>query len=238
MLQYTGKVEFAHERKIRARNKFWYRVAHWPIWIWVFFLTPGPLTFELFAHGPSVKNLAWLLCVLIGTGIAALFGQLPGVEPKPYILRFSEDKPNPMYRRVCYTFAWNALLSFALLNLIGMGVAAVTGKWRLRQIYFYGYPLIFLIVLAGGLFAVLPRVRRSTAGEGTERRYFYGTVWAVTVAQTVVLILWKALPRTHLADIFELVAYLAVLCGLGAAAARGFLPRTRPILPGELMVAD
>ncbi|MDQ2844547.1 MAG: hypothetical protein M3Y72_26570, partial [Acidobacteriota bacterium] len=86
--------------------------------------------------------------------------------------------------------------------------------------------------------AVLPRVRRSTVGEGTERRSFYGTVWAVTAAQTVVLILWKALPRTHLADILELVAYLAVLCGLGTAAARGLLPRTRPILPGELMVAD
>jgi hypothetical protein len=43
-------------------------------------------------------------------------GSLPGVEPRPYILRFEEDKPNPLYRRVCYTFAWNAVLSFAPLN--------------------------------------------------------------------------------------------------------------------------
>jgi hypothetical protein len=28
------------------------------------------------------------------------------------------------------------------------------------------------------------------------------------------------------------------LCGVGAAAAFGMLPRTRPIVPGQLMVAD
>src|ERR1700756_5455028 len=155
---------------MRTRNKPWYRVAHWPIWIWVFFLAPGPLTFDLFAHGGSVGNLIWLAAVLIGTGIAALYGQLPGVEPAPYILRFTEDRPNPLYRRACYTFAWNALLNFALLNLPGLALA-----------------------VALGLFGILPRVRRSTQGEGWERRYFYGTVWAVTAAQTVLLILWKTL---------------------------------------------
>ena len=35
------RVELASERKIRARNTVLYRVAHWPIWIWVFFLAPG-----------------------------------------------------------------------------------------------------------------------------------------------------------------------------------------------------
>ncbi len=238
MMQYTGKVEYARQRKMRARNKFWYRVAHWPIWIWVFFLAPGPLTFQLFAKGPSGRNLWWLLAVLFGTGSAGLFGQLPGVEPAPYILRFSEDKPNPLYRRVCYTFAWNALLNFALLNLLGLVVAVDTGRWKLRQIYTYGYLPLFLIVMAGGLFGTLPRVRPSTVGEGTERRYFYGTVWAVTAAQTVLLILWKTLPRTQASDILKLLIYTAVLAGMGVAAARGLLPRTRPILPGEVMVAD
>ena len=223
---------------MRERNKFWYRVAHWPIWIWVFFLAPGPLTFDLFAEGPSRKTLWWLLCVLAGTGIGGLFGQLPGVEPRPYILRFSEDKPNPLYRRVCYTFAWNALLTFAVLNLAGLAAAVGTGKWVLRQIYSYGYLPSFLIVMAGGLFASWPRVRHSTVGEGTERRYFYGTVWAVTAAQTVLLVLWKILPRTHGADIAKLAAYLLVLGAMGSAGMFGLLPRTRPILPGELMVAD
>ena len=39
---------------MRIRNKGYYRVLHWPIWIWVFFLAPGPLVFSLFAHGFSV----------------------------------------------------------------------------------------------------------------------------------------------------------------------------------------
>src|SRR6516164_7200844 len=39
-------------------------------------------------------------------GGAGLYGKLPGVEPRPYILRFDEAKPNPVYRRVCYTSAW------------------------------------------------------------------------------------------------------------------------------------
>src|ERR1700744_5032134 len=107
-MQYGGPVEYAHERRIREWNKPYYRLAHWPIWIWVFLLVPGPLTFRLFAGGVGWPNLAWLLAVLAGTGAAGLRGQLPGVEPRPYILRFDEDRPNPLYRRVCYTFAWSA----------------------------------------------------------------------------------------------------------------------------------
>ena len=232
------RVEYAHQRKIRERNKFWYRVAHWPIWIWVFFLAPGPLTFDLLAHGPGPRNLAWLLIVLAGTGVAGLSGQLPGVETKPYILRFSEDKPNPLYRKVCYTFAWNALLSFAALNLIGLVVAVISGKWYLRQIYRFGYPPIFLAIVAGGVFGVWPRVRRSTSGEGRDRRYFYGAVWSITAAQILLLVCWKTLPRTHFADITKLGVYLLCLVGVGALSARGVLPRTRPILPGEVIVAD
>jgi hypothetical protein len=238
MMRYTGKVEYAHERRMRTRNKFWYRVAHWPIWIWVFFLLPGPLTFQLFAQGPGKGNAAWLAAVLVGTGLAGLFGQLPGVEPRPYILRFSEDKPNPLYRRVCYTAAWNALVSFATLNLLGLLLAVATGLWRLRQIYRYGYLPAFLIIMAGGAAGLLPRVRRSTVREGSERRYFYGAVWAITGGQMVLLVLWKVLPHTRDADAVKLAAYLASLGGLGWAAIRGRLPRTRPILPGELMVAD
>ena len=238
VLQYAGKVEYAHEIKIRARNKFWYRLAHWPIWIWVFFLAPGPLVFDLFAYGPGSKNLIWLLIVLAGSGVAAAFGQLPGVEARPYILRFCEDKPNPIYRRICYTFAWNALLSFTLLNLTGLIVATATGQWRLRQIYSSWYTTTCLSVVAAGWFAILPRVRRSTVNEGIERRYFYGTVWAVTAAQLTLMVLWKTLPRTHSSDVLELFAYVAVLFAMGVAAVRGRLPRTKPILPGELMVAD
>jgi hypothetical protein len=237
-MAYSVKVEIFDERKMRTRNKPWYRVAHWPIWIWVFFLAPGPMTFDLFARGGSVGNLIWLGVVLIGTGTAACFGKLPGAESAPYILRFNEDRPNPLYRKVCYSFAWNAVLNFALLNLVGLAVAVATGKWYLKQIYAYGYVPICAAVLVLGSAGLLPRVGRSTRGEGVERRYFYGAVWAVTAAQVVLLALWKTLPRTHITDMVKLAMYGAVLAGMGIAAGYGLLPRTRPILPGEFMVAD
>jgi hypothetical protein len=235
-MPYSGKVEYADARKMRKRNKRYYRVLHWPIWIWVFFLAPGPLTFSLFAHGFSWANSVWLGAVLLGTGIAGLCGQLPGVEPAPYILRFDEDKHNPLYRRVCYTFAWNAALSFALLNLTGLAIVAATGVWYMQQIYHYAYlPLCALILVLGAL-GKLPRVGPRTKGEGTERRYFYGTVWAVTTAQAVLLVLWKTLPRSHTADLVKLFVYLAVLLLMGILAYQGKLYRTRPIVPGEVMV--
>ncbi|MHB1673611.1 MAG: hypothetical protein ACYCSP_05115 [Acidobacteriaceae bacterium] len=237
-MRYSGKVEYADARKMRERNTRLYRLAHWPIWIWVFFLAPGPLTFTLFAHGFGLGNLAWLLAVLVGTGIAALRGKLPGSEPRPYILRFDEDKPNPLYRRVCYTFAWNAVLSFALLNLSGLIVAAATGKWAMQPIYQHGYLPLCAIVLLLGAFGKLPRVGRSTRGEGTERRYFYGSVWAVTVAQTILLALWKFTPQTQVTNVLKLAVFVGALLSMGVGAYRGALPRTRPILPGESMVAD
>ncbi len=178
------RVEYAHQRKMRTRNTRRYRAAHWPIWIWVFFLAPGPLTFDLFARGGSVRNLLWLSTVLVCTGVAALFGKLPGAEPAPYILRFTEDRPNPLYRRICYTFAWNALLNFALLNLAGLIGAVATGRWRMKQIYASGYTPLLIVIILLSVFGVLPRVRRSTQGEGWERRSFYGTVWSVTAAQS------------------------------------------------------
>jgi len=232
------RVEYASQRKIRERNKVAYRLVHWPIWIWVFFLAPGPLTFELFAHGGSARTLRWLLVVVAGTGVAGFFGQLPGVEPQPYILRFSEDKPNPLYRRICYTLAWNALLSFAALNLAGLSVAALTGRWYLKQIYHYGYVPAFFIVMALGLAGLLPRVKPSTKGEGSERRYFYGAVWAVTTSQTLLLVMWKTLPRSHGADVLKLLIFVASLSAIATVATFGLLPRTRPIVPGEMMVAD
>ena len=232
------KVEYAEHRIIRERNKRHYRLAHWPIWIWVFFLAPGPLTFDLFAHGGSRNNIAWLLLVMAATGIAGYFGQLPGVEPRPYILRFTEDRPNPLYRKICYTFAWNAVITFTLLNLAGLVLATVTGRWVMKQIYFGAYFPVCAVVLLLGLLGLLPRVGRSTQGEGIERRYFYGAVWAAVISQTVLLVLWKMLPRSAATDRIKLAVFVLSLCTVGALAALGKLPRTRPIVPGQLMVAD
>ena len=238
VMAYAIPVEYAERRNMRERNTRRYRLAHWPIWIWVFFLAPGPLTFDLFAHGGSRRNLLWLLLVMVATGVAGYFGQLPGVEPRPYILRFTEDKPNPLYRKICYTFAWNAVISFVLLNLAGLVIAATTGKWVMKQIYLQAYFPLCAVVLLLGLLGLLPRVGRSTKGEGIERRYFYGAVWAAVISQTVLLLLWKTLPRSPATNQVKLAAFVLSLCLVGLAAAMGRLPRTRPIVPGQLMVAD
>jgi hypothetical protein len=233
---HAERVELAADRRFRAHNKAGYRFAHWPIWIWVFFIAPGPVTFTLFAHGPNRPMMLWLLAVLAGTGIAGVRGRLPGVEPAPYILRFEEDRPNPIYRRVCYTFAWSEVVSYAVLNLTALVDAILHGVWRTRAIYDAGYfPIAVTIWLLGAL-GQLPRVKASTKGEGRERRYFYGSVWAVCIAQPVLWFLWRALPQTRSTDVFKLVVFVGILAYVGNLARRGLLPRTRPILPGEWAV--
>ena len=184
-------IERDTDRKIRHRNKLYYRVNHWPIWIFVFFIAPGPLTFDLFERGFDTRLVSWLGLVLIGTAIAGLRGRLPGCEPQPYIIRFTEDRPNPLYRRVCYTTAWGEVVAFAVLNTAGLAYALFTGEWRLKQMYEVAYfPIAGTMWLLGAL-GYLPRVKRSTKGEGHERRYFYGSVWAVAIAQPVLWLLWK-----------------------------------------------
>ena len=149
---HAERVELAADRRIRERNKINYRLAHWPIWIFVFFIAPGPLTFDLFDRGFDARMWLWLAAVLIGTGIAGLCGALPGVEPRPYIIRFTEDRPNPLYRRVCYTLAWSEVIAFGVLNIAGLATAIFTGEWRLRQMYDQAYfPIAGTIWILGAL---------------------------------------------------------------------------------------
>jgi hypothetical protein len=51
-------------------------------------------------------------------------------------------------------------------------------------------------------------------------------------------LLWKILPRTTVADITKLVVFVGILAVVGNLARLGLLPRTRPIVPGELAVSD
>jgi hypothetical protein len=231
-------VELDTERKIRHRNKLYYRVNHWPIWIFVFFIAPGPLTFDLFARGFDGRALTWLALVLVGTGIAGLRGRLPGCEPAPYIIRFTEDRPNPLYRRVCYTTGWGEVIAFAVLNIAGLAWAVMTGEWRLKQMYDVAYfPLAGTFWVLGAL-GRMPRVKASTQGEGHERRYFYGSVWAVAIAQPILWLLWKVLPVSRTADVVKLLMFVGVLALVGYLSRLGLLPRTRPIVPGEWAVSD
>jgi hypothetical protein len=232
------RVEYDTTRKIRVRNKLYYRFNHWPIWITVFFLVPGPFIFDLFERGFDSRMAWWLGAVLLGTAVAGLRGRLPGCEPAPYIIRFTEDRPNPLYRRVCYTFAWSAVVTYALLNTTGLIVALATGRWYLKQTYIYGYFPIAIAIWLLGFAGRLPRVMPSTKNEGHERRYFYGSVWAVCVAQPVLWLLWVTLPKSTATDALKLAVFVGILAFMGRLAYLGRLPRTRPIVPGELAVSD
>jgi len=101
-MQYSERSEYAQQRKIRERNTKLYRLAHGPIWICLF-SAPGPLTFSLFAHGFGPWNTAWLAVVLSDRYRRGPVLATPGVEPRPTSCASDEDKPNPLYRKVCYT---------------------------------------------------------------------------------------------------------------------------------------
>ena len=169
---------------------------------------------------------AWLGVVLAVTGVAGLRGRLPGVEPRPYIIRFTEDKPNPVYRRVCYTLAWSDVVTFALLNLSSLIVTIMTGGWYLRQLYEIAYYPLAVTIWILGAAGMLPRAKRSTGDEWRERRCFYGAVWAVCLTQPVLWLLWAVLPPTRAGAAAKLVAFVAVLAGAGWMAYHGMLPRT------------
>jgi hypothetical protein len=50
--------------------------------------------------------------------------------------------------------------------------------------------------------------------------------------------LWALLPARRTADILKLIAFVTVLAFVGHLAKWGRLPRTRPIVPGELAISD
>jgi len=50
--------------------------------------------------------------------------------------------------------------------------------------------------------------------------------------------MWRVLPRTRTADALKLAVFVGILIWVGNLARRGLLPRTRPIVPGEIAVSD
>jgi hypothetical protein len=221
----------------RERNKTYYRVLHLPIWVWVFFILPGHLTFALYTPGPDRRHAIWLAIVVAVCIWRGLAGRLPGVEPKPYITHFGVHQPNLGYRVVCYTAAWIALLVPFTLNLAGMVMAASTGTWEIDQLYVWlYYPLAALVVLATA-FDFTPRARRSTANEGAERAWFYVAAWTVIPAQLTGWAMWRLGSRMEfgheqltLVRLGTTVLVAAVLLTLGVM---GKLPRTERYRAGE-----
>ena len=58
------------------------------------------------------------------------------------------------------------------------------------------------------------------------------------IAQPTLWLLWRTLPEGRGFDILKLAIFVGILAWVGNMARRGLLPRTRPILPGELAVSD
>jgi hypothetical protein len=50
--------------------------------------------------------------------------------------------------------------------------------------------------------------------------------------------MWKALPRGFASDVIKLVVFVGIMAAVAWCARLGLLPRTRPIVPGELAVSD
>jgi hypothetical protein len=151
---------------------------------------------------------------------------------------FTEEKPNPVYRRVCYTMAWSVIVSYAAVNLTGMLVAIVQGRWMMHQLYATIFVPVMATVWALGAIGWLPRAKPSVKYEGYERRIFYGAVWTVAIAHPVLWLLWRATPPSPVADFAKLIVFAAALAVVGYVAWRGYLPRTRPIVPGEPITLD
>ena len=164
----------------------------------------------------------------------------PALNPRLTILRFTEDKPNPLYRRICYTFAWGRRRQLRGIEPGGPRGRRCDGPVVFEsRFYLSAYFPLYLTILALGAAGILPRVRRSTQGEGTERRYFYGIgLGRDSLSDAAVDSLENV--STHPRGRYRKTGalYVAALIAVGVAAAFGLLPRTRRILPGEVMVAD
>ncbi len=221
----------------RERNKGYYRILHIPIWVWVFFVLPGSLTYRLYLYGPNRWHWIWLAAVAAACVWRGAAGRLPGTEHRPYVTYYGVDQANLSYRVVCYTAAWIDLLVPYALNLIALVIAAGGGPWRMRVLYDRWYWLLAAAVVAATWLNWTPRARRSTRGEGAERAWFYVAIWTVVPAQVAGWAMWRlgrwlALPPGELnaTRLAVFVFTTALFFALGALAQ---LPRTQRYYAGK-----
>ncbi len=215
----------------RERNKRYYRVLHLPIWIWVFFILPGHLTYALYLHGPDRRHAIWLGIVLVVCILRGIAGRLPGVEPQPYVKYYGKDQKNLPYRVVCYTAAWIDLLVPFTLNFLGLVLAVATGRWHIAALYRYlYYPLALGIVLATFM-DWTPRARRSTKNEGSEKAWFYVAIWTVVPTQILAWTAWRLGSRigwtSYELDSLRLAVFVAAFAFFFFLGFKGRLPRSQ-----------
>jgi hypothetical protein len=214
----------------RERNKDYYRVLHVPIWIWAFWILPGHLTADLYAHGPDRRHWIWLAIVTAVCAWRGFAGRLPGAEPRPYITHYGEEKPNLWYRVVCYTTAWIALLVPFTVNLTGLVANFLTGRWVINALYAQLYYVLAAMVVLATILDITPRARRSTRGEGAEKGWFYVAVWTVVPTQLASWAMWRLgrfldLSTTSLGHL-RLATFLIVAGAFFVLGCLGKLPRT------------
>jgi len=215
----------------RERNKNYYRVLHVPIWIWAFWILPGHLTADLYAHGPDRRHWIWLAVVTAVCAWRGFAGRLPGAEPQPYITHYGEDKPNLWYRVVCYTTAWIALLVPFTINLTGLVINFFTGKWMIVSLYRNLYYVLVGMIIVATAIDFTPRARRSTRGEGAEKGWFYVAVWMVVPTQLASWGMWRLgryfdLSPAGLGHV-RLVSFIVVAGIFLALGVLGKFPRTK-----------
>jgi hypothetical protein len=214
----------------RESNKGYYRLLHVPIWLWVFFILPGHLTYDLFTRGFDRRHAIWLGVVILTCAWRGWLGRLPGVEFAPYVTHYGADTPNLGYRVVCYTAAWVDLLVPFALNVIGVAIAAANGQWLMADLYRWLYYPLALAIVAATWLDVTPRARRSTLNEGAERAWFYVAIWVVVPTQSISWAVWRFGQKIglHGAELgrANLLAILLVGGALAYLGLRGILPRT------------
>ena len=196
-LGHAERIELASDRPIRERNKVSYRFAHWPIWIFVFFIAPGPLTFDLFERGFDSRDGAVARRRARGhrhrRSSRAAAGRRAATVHHPLHRRSSE----PVSTAASATRGVERSHRLRAPEHHRPGGGDCDRDWRLRQMYDVAYFPIVVTIWLLGAFGQLPRVKASTQNEGHERRYFYGSVWAVCIAQPVLWFLWKSPPSFH-----------------------------------------
>jgi len=226
----------------RARNKNYYRVLHAPLWIWVFWILPGHLTADLYAHGPDRRHWVWLAVVVAVCAWRGFAGRLPGAEPRPYIIHYGEDKPNLWYRVICYTAALIDLLTPFIINLVGLFIFFVNGRWIINELYVRLYYVLAGAILLATVLDFTPRARRSTRNEGAEKAWFYVAVWTVVPTQIASWGMWRlgkyfAFAPRALGDL-RLVTFLFVAGIFFTLGLMGKLPRTERYYLSDNVLAD
>jgi hypothetical protein len=227
------KVENITAISVPEGKRYFHRLEYWLLWTMVFSVAPGPLVFYRFKRNVTVRRagdwplLSWFAVVVVTTGIAGLRNRLPGVEEAPLIVDLAADKPNPFYRRFCYTFAWAAILHTTLMNLAELVVGTLTGRGAALEVYEYGYFPLAGVIFTLGLRGVSPRAKASTRGEGVERRYFYGAAWSGGISQLALGFLAALLPHKRRTYALKLLIFVPMLATFGLCAKLGLLPRTQ-----------